>query len=135
MDRREFVINSLALSTCVAAHRAGAQTGAAATPITVSVHIDKPLATIAPDFIGLGFEVSSVARLGVMNRTARVHVELLRTLSRHGIIRVGGNTSDYAHYAARDPAVASAYATVINDTVLKDLGTFLDATGSNHLGI
>ena len=131
MDRREFVINSLALGTCVAAHCARAQTSAEATPLAVLVHTDKPLATIAPDFLGLGFEVSSVARLGVMNRAARVHVELIRTLSRHGIIRIGGNTSDYAHYAARDPAVASAYATVINDAVLKDLGTFLDATGWN----
>ena len=131
MDRREFVINGLALSTCMAAQSARAQTSAEAAQITVLVHTDEPLATIAPDFIGLGFEVSSVARLGVMNRAARVHVELIRTLSRHGIIRIGGNSSDYAHYAAREPAVASAYGTVINDAVLKDLGSFLDATGWN----
>ena len=131
MDRREFVISSLALGTGVASRSALAQISGDATPVTVSVHTDQPLATIAPDFLGLGFEVSSVARLGVMNRAARVHVELIRTLGRHGVIRIGGNTSDYAHYAARDPAVASAYGTVINDAVLKDLGGFLDATGWN----
>jgi Glycosyl hydrolase family 79 C-terminal beta domain len=130
MDRREFVVNSLALSASVAGHSALAQ-DSGATAVTVSVHTDQPLASIAPDFMGLGFETSSVGRLGVMSRAARSHVELIRSLSPRGIIRIGGNTSDYARYSARDPAAASAYATVINDAVLKDLGGFLDATGWN----
>ena len=45
------------------------------------------------------------------------------------MIRVGGNTSDFSLFSADGAAKAEPKSTVINDDNLKDLGTFLAATG------
>jgi hypothetical protein len=95
----------------------------------VTVHPDQPLGVIAPDFIGLGYEISSVARPGLMSGSNTVYVQLVRTLSARGVIRIGGNTSDYAHYSPTAPAVSSAMGTVVNDAGLRDLGGFIKAAG------
>ena len=97
--------------------------------MTLSVPADEPFATIAPAFMGLGYEISSVTRPGLMHAGNGVLVQLIHTLGAQGIIRIGGNTSDYAHYAPTDPPASSAFGTVVNDAALKDLGGFLDATG------
>jgi hypothetical protein len=119
MNRREFLANAfLAVSA-----RNGDQA------VHVTVHTDQPLGVIAPDFMGLGYEISSVARPGLLNGANSVYVQLVRTLGARGVIRIGGNTSDYAHYSATAAAVSSAYGTVVNDAMLRDLGGFLKATG------
>ena len=49
-----------------------------------------------------------------------------------GIIRVGGNTSDYASYEASRQPFSSPQAgpgSVLSNAVLRDLGTFLEASG------
>jgi hypothetical protein len=97
--------------------------------LAVNVRADRPTGAIAPDFMGLGYEISSVSRPGLMSAHNRVYVQLVRTLSTRGVIRVGGNTSDFAHYSAAGAPVSSAFGTVVNDAVLKDLGGFLEATG------
>jgi hypothetical protein len=79
--------------------------------------------------MGLGYEISSVSRAGLMQAGNRKLVQLIHTLGSQGIIRIGGNTSDYARYAPADAPVSSAYGTVINDAALKELGGFLEATG------
>ncbi len=95
----------------------------------LTIRTDSPLSPIASDFIGLGYEISSVARPGLMDSANHVYVQLLRTLSEHGVVRVGGNTSDYARYSSTGPAVSSPLATVVNDAVLGDLAGFLEASG------
>jgi len=53
-------------------------------------------------------------------------------LGKQGVIRVGGNTSDYASYApnARPASVPESQGgSVVNDAGLHDLGGFLDRTG------
>jgi hypothetical protein len=61
-----------------------------------------------------------------------MYVRLVRTLGLQGIIRIGGNTSDYSSYAPAGSALSSPETgpgSVVNDAVLRDLGTFLEATG------
>ncbi len=130
MNRRDFLTASVAAASALASR------SAFATPVTndhqgfgVVVREGRPLHTISPDFMGLGYEISSVARPGLMSRANNAYVQLVRTLSVHGVIRVGGNTADYASYAPAAPAVSSPYGTVVNDAVLKELGGFLEATG------
>jgi len=130
MNRRAFLSNSILTAGTLAslsAFEAPPQNDAEQTA-HLTIRTD-PFGRIVPDFIGLGYEISSVARPGLMNSANRVYVQLLRTLSERGVVRVGGNTSDYAHYSATGPAVSSPLATVVNDAVLGDLGGFLDATG------
>jgi hypothetical protein len=119
MNRREFLAGS-ALAASVFA--APAQN-------SVTVRTDRPLGTIAPDFMGLGYEISSVARPKLMSSANSVYVQLVRTLGARGVIRIGGNTSDFASYSPNAAAASSARGTVVNDAVLRDLGGFLEATG------
>jgi hypothetical protein len=90
------------------------------------------LAVIPLDFMGLGYEISSVARPGLLSAQDSVYVQLVRTLGTQGVIRVGGNTADYASYSAPGPPLSSPEGkagSVVNEAVLADLGTFLVATG------
>jgi hypothetical protein len=82
--------------------------------------------------MGLGYEISSVARPGLLSDQNSAYVQLVRTLGTHGVIRVGGNTSDYASYSGTGFAVSSPEGktgSVVNNAVLQDLGRFLEATG------
>ncbi len=125
MDRRDFVKRS------AAALLASRSVFGDDTPARVRVVIrpNERLHAIAPDFLGLGYEISSVARPGLLTSRNRVYVQLVRTLSARGVIRIGGNTSDYSVYSPTAAPVSSAKGTVVNDAVLHDLGGFLSATG------
>ena len=70
-----------------------------------------------------------MARPGLLSRTDPVYVQLVRTLGLDGVVRVGGNTADYARYSPAAQAVSSPFGTVVNDAVLQELGGFLQATG------
>ncbi len=129
MDRRGFLRNGLNLGAALAVRATGAATVPSGAAVPLQVRADEPWQAIAPAFIGLGYEISSVTRPGLMHADNRVLVQLIRTLGTQGIIRIGGNTSDYAHYAPAGAAVSSAQGTVVDDAALKDLGGFLDATG------
>ncbi len=125
MNRRDFLANSALAAGALAARSAFA----APAQYSVTVRADQPLGMIAPDFMGLGYEISSPARPGLLSRSNEVYVQLVRTLGARGVIRIGGNTADYAKYSPNAAPVSSARGTVVNDAVLKDLGGFLEATG------
>jgi hypothetical protein len=123
MNRRDFIARSALASVALATPVAFADTPGA------SVSIGAPLGTIASDFLGLGYEISSVARPGLLSPANRIYVELVRTLGSEGVVRVGGNTADYARYSATATPVSSPYGTTLNDRALKELGRFLEVTG------
>jgi hypothetical protein len=79
--------------------------------------------------MGLGYEISSVSERGLLTASNRAYVQFVRTLAPAGVIRIGGNTSDYASWSPNGPAVSSPKATVVDRRGLVDLGTFLRATG------
>jgi hypothetical protein len=97
-------------------------------PVTVTVDTERKIGAIPADFIGLGYEVSSVAIPGVLSATNRIYVQLVRTLSHQGVIRIGGNTSDDASYSPDKQAVSANKGTVVNDAMIRQLGNFLQAT-------
>lgn len=95
----------------------------------VQVEPQSRLRRIPADFVGLGYEVSSVSQRGLLSGSNRTYVQLVRTLAPAGLIRIGGNTSDYASWSANGSAVSSPKGTVVDRRGLVDLGTFLRATG------
>ena len=97
--------------------------------VAVTVDEGRVLGSIPRDFIGLGYEISSVARPGLLSATNRVYAQMVKTLGTAGVVRIGGNTSDYAAYSENGKAVSAPKATVVNRESLRELGTFLDATG------
>ncbi len=94
----------------------------------MSVDVGNRLGVIPRDFVGLGYEISSVAIPDLLSAQDRIYVQLVKTLSPEGVIRVGGNTSDDARFAPADQAVAAPKGTVVNKTGLEQLGSFLEAT-------
>jgi hypothetical protein len=119
LNRRAFVSGALGAAI------------ASAQPSAVRIQLDPQtrLGRIPPDFMGLGYEVSSVSERGLFTASNRAYVQLVRSLSPQGVIRIGGNTSDYASWSANGPAVSSPKATVVDRRGARDLATFLRATG------
>lgn len=86
---------------------------------------------ISDDFIGFGYETSAVAREGYFSPKNTPLVQLYRTLSSHGLVRIGGNISDHTRFVPDGlPQVRSEKdTTVINQAVLDEFGGFLRVTG------
>jgi hypothetical protein len=135
MNRRSFMTKVIgAIPATIAQSRfAGALQDVRSGPeVRVRLDLAHTVATVPADFMGLGYEISSVARQGLLTAQNAVYVQLVRTLGDCGVIRVGGNTSDYASYSATGSPLSlpeSKAGSVVNNAVLRDLGAFLDATG------
>ena len=125
MNRRHFVLQSAA---CVGLLRRPIGAQNRTTPVQVTVHPEQDIGSIARDFLGFGYEISSVAT-GVLNSNNSVYVELVRTLGRPGVIRIGGNTSDYASFKPTGSNISAPKGTIVNEAALRNLGSFLRATG------
>ncbi len=119
LNRRSF----LAASALAAGHHAFGQPS---RPVRISIGTE-PGYAILENFLGLGYEISSVARPGLLSASNRVYTQLVRTLGRHGVLRIGGNTADYASYSPTALALSTSYGSAVNDAVLNDLGGFLRA--------
>ena len=122
MSRRSLLAASAALP--FAASAAGAA-GA------VSIRLDprRRLRAIPPDYMGLGYEASSVAVPGLLSADNHAYVQLVRNLGKQGVIRVGGNVSDFSVYDAKGTPKAQPKDTVLTAENLRQLRGFLDATG------
>jgi nucleotide-binding universal stress UspA family protein len=99
----------------------------AAGTVTISVDASRTVGVLAPDYMGLGYEISSVAIPGLLSAKNTSYVGLVKALGARGVIRIGGNTSDFATYAANGTPVSSPKGTVVTDTNLTELRGFLDA--------
>lgn len=131
MDRRRFIAESAGAAAAIASVRYTAFTAAQTSARTVSVQINpqEMVREIPADFLGLGYEISSVARPGLLSARNSAYVQFVRTLGPRGVIRVGGNTSDFSSYSKDGPPVCATKATVVDDAVIRDLAEFLNATG------
>jgi hypothetical protein len=97
--------------------------------VRIQIQPQSRLGRIPADFMGLGYEISSVSERGLLTGSNRAYVQFVRTLAPAGVIRIGGNTSDYSSWSPDGPAVSSPKATVVDRRGLLNLGTFLRATG------
>lgn len=100
---------------------------------TIQIQVDPNtvLSPISDNFIGFGYETSALAREGFFSAKNTHMVQLYRTLSLNGLVRIGGIIGDHTHYETEGKTVANdqTATTVINRAVLVDLGGFLRATG------
>jgi hypothetical protein len=122
MSRRNVVAGAAALPFAAGGARA-------ASAVTVRVDPGKSLGPIPDDFMGLGFEISSVAVPGLLSAGNKSYVDLVKNLGRRGVIRIGGNTSDFSRYDAHGTPVSAPKATVVTEANLRELKTFVDAIG------
>ena len=105
-----------------------ARSARAADAVSIQLHPQRRLRRLPADFMGLGFESSAVAQPGLLTQENRAYVQLVRNLGR-GVIRIGGNVSDYTRYDTGAAAAAGHKNTVLNGESLRRFRGFLDAVG------
>ncbi len=128
MDRRDCLKGMAAIAAFSALQSAHA---ASTSGQSVEIVVDPRRAgkNIASRFMGLGYEISSVSIENFLDPGNHSYIAMVRRLSQRGVIRVGGNTSDYAAWSADGTAVSAPKATVVNRQSIQNLAGFLRATG------
>jgi hypothetical protein len=84
---------------------------------------------IPSNFTGLGYEMSSVAPLGLLSATNHPYVELIKGLGVEGVLRVGGIVADYTRYDPDGAIIAERQNTVITRASLEQFAAFLKKVG------
>jgi hypothetical protein len=85
--------------------------------------------TLPDNFTGLGYEMSSVAPLGLLSAANHRYVELVKGLGAKGVVRVGGIVANYTRYDAMGTIQAERQNTVITRAGLEQFADFLKAIG------
>jgi hypothetical protein len=88
-----------------------------------------PPVKLPANFTGLGYEMSSVAPLGLLSAKNRRYVELIKGLGPQGVIRVGGIVANYTRYDAAGTIQAERQNTVVTRASLEQFADFLKAIG------
>jgi hypothetical protein len=146
MDRRRFLIASAATAASL---KSFAQTASALRLQTakLTLHPDRPGPTIPQNFIGLSYETQQLSEPSFFSPANSGLIAQFHALAAHGVLRIGGNTSDVGWWkpatASPRPALPAnvdlivppgerspldlAYA--ITPEAVRNLRGFLDATG------
>jgi hypothetical protein len=128
LTRRAFLEQTLKTSASLAI--APARISRAQTNPTISLKLAgvEPV-EIAPNFTGLGYEMSSVATPGLLNPTNHRYVELIKGLGPQGVLRAGGIVANYARYVPQGAAIAERQNTVITRASIEQFAAFLEKIG------
>ncbi|MBW8870325.1 MAG: hypothetical protein JF563_06060, partial [Acidobacteriales bacterium] len=121
LSRRTLLAASAALPFASTAH--------AASPVSIRLDPSRPLGSIPSNYMGLGYEASSVAMPGLLSADNHPYVQLVRNLGKDGVIRIGGNVSDFSVYDANGKSKWEPKDTVLTLANFRQFKTFLDATG------
>ena len=126
LTRRKFFQNAAKLSAAmVLPARAVA---AANVDLTLKLRKQVPV-HVPADFMGLGYEMSSVAPLGLLSATNQRYVRLIQGLGRTGVLRVGGIVADYTRYDPVGTILADKQKTVVTRASLEQFAAFLNKIG------
>ena len=81
------------------------------------------------EFMGLGYEMSSVARAGLLSAQNRQYVALVNGLGAKGVIRAGGIVADYTRFDPGGAIAADPHHTVVTEASLRQFSGFLQTIG------
>jgi hypothetical protein len=137
--RRQFLALTAAASL---SHLARAQDSSPAK-ITASLSItSSELHTLPQDFIGLSYESAQLANPAFFSAANKPLIALFREMTPHGVLRLGGGSSEFTTYSPDAPTGPPPFETFGPDTsktaksgtitsalALHNLRAFLDATG------
>jgi hypothetical protein len=87
------------------------------------------VAHVPSDFIGLGYEMSSAAKLGLLSVSNDRYVRLVNQLSRDGVLRMGGIVADHSRYETEGTIRTEPTNTVVTRASLEQFSAFLRKTG------
>lgn len=100
----------------------------AGSPLALRLGAGMP-AKVPDNFTGLGYEMSSVAPLGLLSPTNHSYAALVKGLGSNGVLRVGGIVANYTRFDPHGMIVADRQNTVITDASLKQFAAFLRKVG------
>ena len=137
MNRRRFVVTAAAAATSL---RSLAQ---ASPSVKIKVHAEQAVATVPANFLGLSYETQQLSDPAFFTGANTGLIEQFRALAPNGVLRLGGNTSDYGfwkptptstapprtprEYKVGDPPPDLVYG--VTPEAVRNLKAFLDATG------
>jgi hypothetical protein len=84
---------------------------------------------VPANFIGLGYEMSSVSAPGLLRASNRSYVELIRGLGPEGVLRVGGIVANYTAYQPGGVSKWDRLDTVITRADIGQFAAFLQEIG------
>jgi hypothetical protein len=139
---RRTVLKTMAMVVAVAPASAALLTLAPAY-VQLRVLLDEKGARVPADFTGLSYESSQLAHPSFFSTENHALVELFRTLGDSGVLRIGGNMSEYTVWSPQDAAVDAAVGDTegpdpgngstrtytITPRAIDNLAEFLKATG------
>ncbi|HEV2133584.1 MAG TPA: glycosyl hydrolase family 79 C-terminal domain-containing protein [Terracidiphilus sp.] len=128
LTRRTFLNTVLKSSAGLALFHSRTSLADAGSTISLRLSAERT-AVIAEDFIGLGYEMSSIAPLGLLSISNHKYVALVNALGRKGVLRVGGIVADYTRYEPHGRIIADRQNTVITDASLHQFAAFLREIG------
>lgn len=141
VERRSFLRNSSLALAAVVLHPDSlfAQTSSA----SLKLGIGAPTVKVPEDFIGLSYEAMQLEDPSFFSPANKSLIEQFRFISRHGVLRLGGNTSEFGWWKAAvtsqppqppqgrsnngEPAPTTVFA--ITPEAIRNLDGFLKATG------
>ncbi len=149
MDRRRFVVAGAAAAASLkslAQGAAGPQSATVTTQMAKLTLKPEPLGgavTIPANFVGLSYETQQLSDASFFSAQNTGLVAQCRELTPHGVLRLGGNTSDYAFWKPTPDAVPPPRAPRplkvgdpppdlsydVTPEAVRNLRAFLDATG------
>ena len=138
ISRRRFVVTAALASTALR-FRAQERAGVRAT-LTIPAEADGP--QMPADFVGLSYEVQQLTDPKFFSRENAGLIGAFRKLAPHGVLRLGGNTSEFAYWkpAAGTPEPEHPYTRdvegepkalyyPVTPEAIQNLAGFLAATG------
>ncbi len=128
LTRRNFLENTLRISAGFSLASVARGFAEPAPLLTLKQGKGAPV-RVPANFTGLGYEMSSVARLGLLSPGNDRYAQLVKGLGAKGVLRVGGIVSDYTRYEPDGTIVAQPLDTVITSASLRQFGGFLRTIG------
>ncbi len=138
MDRRDFM--AMAAGTLVACGMRVHGEGAAAATLRIPAEARGP--QMAEDFIGLSYEVQQLADPEFFSARNTGLIGQMRGLAARGVLRLGGNTSEFAYWKPVEGGPEPAHPQTrvvegepaphyyaVRPEAVRNLAEFLDATG------
>ncbi|MDE3200972.1 MAG: hypothetical protein KGN79_08625 [Acidobacteriota bacterium] len=98
MNRKEFVVSASAAAALASSGRTMFAQDAAA--MTVSLHEDDGMPDVPEDFTGLSYELAQLTDPTFFSAKNRALVDYFKLLSPRGVLRLGGNTSEFCWFKA-----------------------------------
>lgn len=107
ISRRQFCSAAAAFGTTALTLPSSLNAQPDSLQILATIEPDKMLAKVPIDFMGLSYESGQLAYPDFFSPRNTALIERFRTLSPVGVLRLGGNLSEYTVWSAKEPATVA----------------------------